>query len=347
MNKKVLAVLLLSAALLLTALGNTGVAQKKKVVIDLKVIREGQYRVKDPDYKDWALFNEFVDSLKSWGYDVVVAYGGINSSILKDADALVVGKLELPECKFDQSEIDAIKNWFSQGGKFLWIGADSDYLEPELREGGTAAFKALEPNRILEAIGSSIRINPTSVEDTKDNAGAAYRVVSRTKNTQGEAGQITSGVTQVLFHGPTCVVGFKNGKPVDFSEVESETCFWLFKTSENGRIADHDDTDPFVYDRGEKGSFVLAAAEKIKVGGAYSKVIVTGESIIGDRNIFTKGPYHNLTYDGPTFVKNAFAWGTTVEKAGLPIQVIAAVIVVIVVIAAVAAFLMMKKKKKE
>ena len=312
-------------------------AQKKKVVaFDLT-----PGRVKDIDSEKWqAVLKSLEANLTAWGYEVK-ELTKITPDTLKGVDALVIGKMKDYKSVFSPEEVKAIADWFKQGGKFLWVGADSDYVEPYLNPKDTS-FKAGEPNKILEAIGSSIRVDYASLEDPESNAGAGYRVISYRANTQGWAGEITKNAPKVLFHGPALLAGYKDGKFVPFDEVVSENCQWLYRSSDKGKVVSHDGVDPKAYKVGDTGSFVEAAAEKIPVGGSYSKVIVTAESLYGDRNIFLS-EYHGVKLDGPTFVKNAFAWGTTVESAGLPMEWLAGIAIIIVVVLALAYFFLKKK----
>jgi len=331
------------AAILVFALLSppTASAQEKKVVaIDLT-----PGRVKDIE-DEWAqkLLSWLEGNLTAAGYEVK-ELTAITPEALEGVDALVIGKMKDYNSVFSSTEINAIKEWFNEGGKFIWVGADSDWVEPYLNPEDTS-FKAGEPNKVLEAIGSSLRLEYGSLEDPESNAGAAYRVVSYEANSQGWAGEITKGAPKVLFHGPTFVVGYKDGKFVPFSEVESETCVWLYRSSPSGTVVSHDGVDPKAHAIGETGQFVEAAAEKIATpSGKYSKVIVTGESLIGDRNIFNT-EYHGVTLQGPTFVMNAFAWGLTVEEApgAIPGGMTTVVAVVVIIIIIIVAVLLLKKK---
>ena len=339
--KKLLALALVALFALSTGVwfGTSVSAQDQKVVaLDLT-----PGRVKDLD-SEWGQENlqALKDLLTSAGYQVK-ELTEITPQALQGVDALVIGKMKDYDSGFSSAEVQAIADWFKQGGKFLWVGADSDYVESYLNPEDTS-FKAGEPNKILEAIGSSLRLEYASLEDPESNAGAGYRVISYEANSQGWAGQITAGAPRVLFHGPTFVVGYKNGQFVPFSEVDNgETVTWLYRSSPSGTVVSHDGVDPKAHAVGETGQFVEAAAEKIKVGNKYSKVIVTGESLLGDRVIITP-EYHGVELQGATFAKNAFAWGLTVESAGpaIPMTYIAIAVVVIVVI--VGAALALKKK---
>ena len=115
----------------------------------------------------------------------VVELSEITSETLAGVDALIIGKLRDETGAFTPEEIEAIQEWFFTGGKFLWVGADSDYVEPYLRPEDTS-FKSGEPNKILAAIGSHLRLDYGSLEDPLSNAGADYRVVSFERNSEGK-----------------------------------------------------------------------------------------------------------------------------------------------------------------
>jgi len=312
-------------------------AQQKVVAID---VTPG--RVKDLDTK-WGQTNLkwLKGNLTAAGFQVK-EITEITPEVLKGVDALIIGKLYDYNSVFSESEIEAIKNWFMEGGKFIWVGADSDYTEPYLNP-DDISFKAGEPNRILEAIGSVLRLEYASLEDPTCNIGAAYRVKSYEANTAGWAAEITKNAPVVMFHGPTFVIGFKNGKYVPFSEVEGPNVVWLYKSSPDGTVVSHDGVDPKAHSVGETAQFVEAAAEIISLGmfKPKGKVIVTGESLLGDRFIGTP-EYHGETLQGMTFILNAFAWGTRVEGPAISMTMLIAIIVIIVII--VVALVVLRKK---
>ncbi len=337
-----LVVLLLSPMLLMAIPSH---AQAKKIGIDLT-----PGRVKDIDNK-WSqkLLNYLEGNLTEAGYQVV-ELTEITASTLKDLDALVIGKMYNETSGFSSSEIQAIADWFKQGGKFLWVGADSDYTEPYLNPEDTS-FKAKEPNRVLEAIGSRIRIDYMSVEDPENNAGAAYRVVANRSvggiNTEGKAAAITSGVDRILFHGPAGLAGVSDGTFVPIEQVFDDNLFWLARTGPNGVVASHDAVVPQAYEVGETGRFYLAAAEEIPVSSdlftiVYSKVIVTSESLLGDRNVFNV-EYHDIELQGPEFVMNVFEWGLEIKAEPNMTGYAIIGVIVIIVIVGIAAFALRRK----
>jgi hypothetical protein len=191
-----------------------------------------------------------------------------------------------------------------------------------------------------------------SVEDPENNAGAAYRVVANRTvggiNDAGKAAEITKGVDTVLFHGPTGIAGYKDGKFVNVEDViDGENIFWLCRTGPKGTVVSHDGVAPEAYNIGYTGRLYLAVAEEIPVASdlftiVYSKVVATGESIIGDRNIINS-EYHGVKLQGPTFIVNVFEWGTEIRaEPNMTGYAIIGVIVIIVIIA-VAAFALRKR----
>lgn len=338
-----LLVVLLLSPLLLMAIPSYG--QAKKIGLDLT-----PGRVKDIDNK-WSqkLLNYLKGNLTAAGYEVV-ELSEITPSTLKGLDALVIGKMYNESSGFKSSEIQAIADWFKQGGKFLWVGADSDYTEPYLNPEDTS-FKAKEPNKVLEAIGSRLRIDYMSVEDPENNAGAAYRVVANRSaggiNSAGKAADITSGVDRVLFHGPTALAGVSDGTFVPVQNVFDDNLFWLAATGENGVVVSHDAVDPQAYDVGETGRFYLAVAEEIPVSSdlftiVYSKVVATGESLLGDRNVFNT-EYHGIGFQGPTFTLNLFEWGLEIKAEPNMTGYAIIGVIVIIVIVGIAAFALRRK----
>ena len=303
--------------LALISAASTRAAPRRVVGLDVTyrtVGRQAEYRVKDIELDSFRMLVELERALESWGYEVK-RLRSLTLGNLLEVDAVVLAKLRDPSWRYGTDEVKAIGDWFSRGGKFLWIGSDSDYVEPYY-VAAQGDFKQREPNRVLEVIGSSLRLEFCSVEDVVGAGalGVASRVCAMDTlggvNAVGHAGIMTRGASKVLFHGPTVLMGFRTGKYVPIEDVFDENTFWLYRTSAEARIVDHDMTRPMAYRVGQKGRFVLAAAQAIRMGDKLSKVIVTGESILGDYNIFSAS-FGDLALSGPVFVKSAFDWGLT------------------------------------
>jgi hypothetical protein len=134
------------------------------------------------------------------------------------------------------------------------------------------------------------------------------------------------------------VVAYDGEDYVEVQEIEDDNLRCLIETSEDGVIVDHDQFDPLAVVNDQEGSFCLAAAEIVDTGPGFSKVLVAGESLLGDRNTFNT-EYSGVELQGPTFVMNAIDWGTTViEKPAFDMTLIIGIIIVIVIIVAVALY---------
>jgi len=305
--------------LVLINFGPTNAMPRKVVGLDVTYRTiDGQkgYRVKDIELDSFRMLVELERSLESWGCEVRRLNGLTRNSLL-GVDAVVLGKLRDPSWRYEPAEIEAIGEWFRQGGKFLWAGGDGDHVEPYYIA-AQGDFKQREPNKVLEAVSSSLRLEFCSVEDAV-GAGAIDkpdRVCAMDTldgvNAAGYASLITRGASKVLFHGPTAIIGFRAGKYVSIEEVLDQSTLWLYRTSPQATIVDHDAFPPVVLRVRQSGRFVLGAAQVVRVGDGFSKVIVTGESILGDYSIFSAG-YRDVALSGPIFVRNAFAWGLEAE----------------------------------
>ncbi len=287
------------------------------------------------------------DLLEEMGFEVVFL-NKITYDNIKDLDVLILGKIDRPEYGYSDEEVSAIARWFKEGGKFLWVSADSDYTEPYL-DPNDITFKAAEPNKILEAIGSTIRADYMSVEDPDNNAGASYRVVANRSVDGINDHPVTENVDRLLVHGPTGLAGFIDGEWVDFETLieEDPTVTWLARTGPNGVVVSHDGVPPNAYEVGYTGRLYLVAVQEIKVAEGltevvYSKVLVSGDSPIGSYNMF-KDEYKGVSLDGIQFFENAIEWGTEVKTETNTTMIFGLAAIALIVIAAVA-FVVLRKK---
>jgi hypothetical protein len=349
------AILTLVAATILISVFLIGPLQPqagKTIVIDQK--RGRPYWQSSPPETGGAPLANVVGNLTNLGYNVVVARGGINSSVLQGASALILFKIKTQEGNYTQGEIDAIVNWMKTGGKFLWVASDSDYLDSYLTETGSD-FREDQPNKILAAIGSHIRFELCSVESPTWNIGAApYRVMSNITNTADpDVSKIMAGITKpIYFPGPAAIIFVNDqGAYVSYDQLpkpglfsSTPAVFWVLKSAPDSRIVDGSPKYPPVYySAGQTGSFVLMAGEKYLFGS--SKVIATVESPIGDvgYSIWTD-LYRGVALDGSKLLYNTIEWGLISESAPIPTGYYIVGAVVIIVAVAAVYFLFIKKK---
>ncbi len=294
----------------------------------IKIVIDGSHG--EISSKSETLTAQLVANLTAKGYEVVVAKGGINSTVLENATALLVGAVY--GANFTDAEILAIKNWYNTGNKFIWVNGDSDY---------SGNYIVQNSNKILEEIGAHLRVEPTSVEDPESNCGAGYRVVANVTNSDPTVAPIVENVTKVLFHGPSILYGVKdNGDPVALENTTLPNVYWIMKTSPAGIIVDHDLVPPVAHTANQEGSFVIFAVELAAGPSANNVVMVSGAAGYGDYEPMYSDLYHDVPLTGSSLVKQAIDYGLTKCKPAMgidPMIIMAAVgaVVVVVIIAAV------------
>lgn len=196
-----------------------------------------------------------------------VVLGDLTPADLSGADMLIMSKSD-SAAEYTADELNAIASWFSQGGKTLWVAADSDY--------GTDHLRQYTCNAVLEKVGSKLRIDDCSAEDATSNAAAGYRVLGVSANVDPMFGFIVTGVERALFHGPGVVAGLDNGVWVDLSKDTIENVYVIMTTSDDGLVVDNSEPAPNVMEAGAEGNFPLMV---FQVDWAKKNLIIaTGES---------------------------------------------------------------------
>ncbi len=218
-----------------------------------------------------------------------------NSASLSGVKLLLIGQ---PTAAFTPDEISALKSWFLEGGKAVWIAADSDY-GPGVGYQDTA-------NGLLEALGSRLRLDLCSAEDPVQNAKAPYRVVANVDPDEPVRSDLLVGISNpVLYHGPGVLAYVKpDGSWVALEAEKPENVVRIVKTSTNGKIVENSPPAARAHTAGQSGSLVLNAAEFVKVGDKMGLVIASGESPYGDYEPTWSSVYYGVALDGPTFVTN-------------------------------------------
>lgn len=236
--------------------------------------------------------------------------GGFTAANLRDVDILIIGQ---PEALPRAGEVEALKEWFSRPNRAIWIAADSDYPA----QGSERA--QIFMNRVLEALGSAIRIDHISVEDTKENAGGAvYRVVGIV-DPSPEVSMIAQGLEnkRVLFHGPGGLFVLVNNKPINpVKDAASKPAnvYVIVRTSEESRVVDNYPQEkggmpPIFYDPLKegvnKGPYPLMLAE---VHTNNRLIIASSETMYGGYQHMIITRSHDRNLDGPAFVANVLSY---------------------------------------
>ncbi len=231
---------------------------------------------------------------------------------LRSFDMVIIGQ---PTKMIGDEEAKTLAEWFKGGsGHVLWCAGDSDYPA----QGGNQEIAQHACNKVLETVGSKLRLDYVSVEDPELNAGRPYRVVGLVKpDARYGAGEIAMGASKVLFHGPGAVAWVDDqGNWHKLTEPGTpDNLVKIVVTTENGRIVEHQPKQPGApgefgkaHTVGETGVFVLMAAEVIETKGLPNIIIVSGETPYGGYQPMITYRYHGIPLDGPRFVRNVLLW---------------------------------------
>ncbi|UCE09772.1 MAG: hypothetical protein JSW61_12485 [Candidatus Thorarchaeota archaeon] len=303
-------------------------AQNQTIVFDMT---HGQY-------SSYIFPNEDTDlkaDLEALGYTVVWAWGGLNDTILADADGLMIGGIYGATAGFAQAEIDDVAEWFNAGNKFMWVGSDSDY----------AGYAYINNNAsaILSAVGSHVYPEPISVSDSESNCNASYRAVANVTSSDPFVADILANVDQILMHGPTCLYGSTTGDgagAVDLRDTTIANVYPVLFYSPAATIGDSDLVAPLAHSDGDVGSFVAMTVETYAGEAGTGVLMVAGASQYGDYKPMYADEYYDVTLSGQNLVPQAIEFGMDLAPtltAGLDLVLIlgaaGAVVVVIVIVA--------------
>jgi len=229
---------------------------------------------------------------------------------IKDADMIIYVQVDI-DLNITDDEVAAIKRWFDQGGKTLWVTGDSDY------KGGD--FKRIpNTNKILKAVGSILRNDHAEAVDRESNCGASYRVAAIIAPDKGLE-FLAAGVERpVLFHGPGVVAVEINGEWKPFygkGDKPAPNVYRLAITSDKGAIAEFVKPLPAAYTIGEEGSFTLMAVEFMPNDNI---VILSVEAPFDHYHGMWETVYKDVPLDGPKFVKNVVLWAVGLYGPRIP-----------------------------
>ncbi|MEM4029997.1 MAG: hypothetical protein QXO02_08890 [Thermofilaceae archaeon] len=216
-----------------------------------------------------------------------------------------------PQAPLTPEEIAALAKWFTAApGRALWVAADSDYPA----QGSELAQEVA--NMIMEAIGSNLRVDYTSVYCyvSLNLTGASYRVLGYVN--VSEVPELRYGSDLVLFHGPgplAWVDDAGNWRRLSPTEKPRNT-YIIAMTSPYSEITENQ-VEPTgknakVYKPGDKGQFVLMAAQLIPVKDKYNVAILSGETPYGGYYPGVAWQYYGVVLSGPRFVRNVILWAT-------------------------------------
>lgn len=216
-----------------------------------------------------------------------------------------------PQAPLTPEEVAALAKWFTAApSRALWVAADSDYPAQgsELAQGVA--------NTVMEAVGSHLRMDYTSVYClvSLNLTGANYRLLGYAN--VSEIPELRYGTDLVLFHGPGPLAWVDDaGTWRRLSPTEKpKNTYIIAMTSPYGEITENQvepqGRNAKVYKPGDKGRFVLMAAELIPVKGKYNIAILSGETPYGGYFPGAAWFYYGVVLSGPRFVRNVLLWAT-------------------------------------
>lgn len=235
-----------------------------------------------------------------------VRYGGFTRDTLAGVSVLLIGQ---PTVLLSDQELEALTQWWAEGGKAVWVAGDSDYPA----QGSEVAQQAV--NQVAEAVGSVIRSDYVSIEDPVSNAGRPYRVVAIVDPEEPLtflARNLEYG--KVLFHGPGALYVLTEEGPVNplkNPEAKPDNVYVIVRTTDRSYAVEHQTLenagfpaelyDPLDDELGT-GPFPFMMAEIMyEVGGLF---IASSETMYGGYEPMTAASYYDVPLDGPVFVPN-------------------------------------------
>ena len=254
MKSKFIGLLLLSTLFLsMTSIALAG-ATTGKIVVHIKGAIEADDNLKaamaDYSYVEWKIVT-----------------GDITASDLSGADMLVMIQAD-PAVTYSTSELAAVKAWFDEGSKLLWVASDSDY--PDGQE-----LRIPDANAALENVGSKLRGENAETQDPLVNFDAAYRVKGVSTYTAAKYKFLVAGVTYAQFHGCGVIIAEVNNNYYALDETDVDGIYVIMTSSDSGVISDESAPAPEVHTPGQEGAFAMMALEEM---GNNNYVIATSDA---------------------------------------------------------------------
>ena len=257
----------------------------------------------------------FFGNLTEMGYDVIVATGGLNTSLLESADCLILGSMYGQDNGFGEGELDAVHDWFFEEKRFIWVAYDSDYSDsPE-----SVHYINENMSAVLERIGSNVYGEDAHIADDILNCGATYRAIANVTSGDPFVAPIVEGVDQILMHGSTLLYASNSTTPSPYdSPVSMETStipnvHGILCYSPTAYIEDWNPPPPIVHEASQTGSF-MAVTIQMKAGANQEGVIVvSGGSPYGSYCPMYADEYYGVTLTGSRFVLQLVEFGISYD----------------------------------
>ncbi len=220
---------------------------------------------------------------------------GAQLLIITDPQSTDDSEYNLKKSLFTDAEVAAIKKYTDNGGALI-ISSKADYKD------GTGEYSnGAQLNKILEAVGTNLRVNDDEVVDYTSNGGQEYRLYfDRYVSTKYNlTDNIPEGTTYSFYSG--CSVIIRDGG-------SDEVVDWLVKGHETTGTIDsdnHGDNVPV-----EQGNVYAIGAELLPTG---AKIIVAGTVFFSD---FETASGDNM-YSNRQITENILDWMIQPEEIEL------------------------------
>ncbi|SFR88415.1 CehA/McbA family metallohydrolase [Anaeromicropila populeti] len=205
---------------------------------------------------------------------VTVVKDNITKEILDDCNLLIISA---PAKKagtanggaytvshFEDSYIELVKEYVNKGGNIIFCGL-ADYSDTADCQSST------EINRLLEAIGASMRLNSDEIVDDDANGGQAYRLFFDDYNTNSNYTRgITSGQTYSSYSGCSVIL--------DETKVAAGTCEPIVNGHATTYSLNTKTVDNYYKEIG-KGNIVAMGRETLPTG---SNIFLAGTVFLSD-----------------------------------------------------------------
>lgn len=237
-----------------------------KVVIDAAHQNQyvsGNYENKVEAFKEMLKSSKSVVELnKKEITDEVLA--GVKLLVLTDPQSTEDTKFGLSPYKYSDKEIEAIKRYVQKGGNII-LTSKADY-----KDGVGEYSNGIQGNKVLEAIGTNLRLNDDQVIDNVKNGGQPYRLAFDKFNSPlyNLTKDIPEGQTYSFYSGTSVIL--KEGG--DAAKVD-----FMVKGHESTETSDADNQKDNV--SVAKGEVYVLAAEELSNG---AKVVVGGSTFFSD-----------------------------------------------------------------
>ena len=251
-------------------------------------------------------------NLTAMGYDVTIARGGLNDSILEGKDCLLLGSIRGDSgCGFSANEILAVQSWFENDSRFLWVAYDSDWSDFEF----SVEFINDNMTAILESIGSHVYGEPTHIWDNECNLDGAYKPYTNNTGHDPFVAPMVENVGNVIMHGPTLLYGSNNSTPshlespvpLENNTIENVTPFLYY--SPTAYICDSDDFPPIAHTDGQMGEFIACTIETNLGWHHRGTVIVSGSGPYGSYCPMYACSYHIYPLTGHILILQSIEFG--------------------------------------